>query len=423
MKARKAALVILAVLLLALAIGGVLIATHWPFSQANVIQSLQEDFPATVTFQKFHSTFFPHPGCVGEGLAFRRLGSYPNTPPIVTIQRFTVEAHYIDMLLRPGHLARIIMNGFRVYVPPPGTPKRPPAGRNPNPQLSSEKSSLMAPPSKLRAPTMILLCSSKSTPLSWPPSVRAILCLTMSRCTTRFPQAKFVATEISAHGTMLTQPNSSPGPVRLSKGRSQRLQRHWRTLSSHDDFRGILGHIESSGRIDIPDFIVTRSRHSLHLTADYHAFIDGTNGDVELERVTAAFLKTHVLANGQHCRSPGQHGKTASVDLSVHDGRIQDVLRMFVSEPKPPFNGVTSFRAHVSFLPKSAPSFKRSCLARISALKTANSQSRPGKKKLTRSVTNPVVLYRRAGSKTTTRKGSFPTWLATSTFAMPPPPL
>jgi hypothetical protein len=112
-KARKTALLVLAAFVLALAFGALVIARHWPFSEAKVIQSLQEDFPATVIFQKFHSTFFPHPGCVGEGLAFRRLGSFPNTPPVVTVQRFTVEAHYIDLVLRPGYLARIVLNGFR----------------------------------------------------------------------------------------------------------------------------------------------------------------------------------------------------------------------------------------------------------------------------------------------------------------------
>jgi hypothetical protein len=90
-----------------LTIAGMVIALPWPFREARVTQSLQEDFPATVTFQKLHSTCFSHPDCVGEGLALRRLGSSPNTPPVVTIQRFSVEAHYIDLFLRPGYLARI----------------------------------------------------------------------------------------------------------------------------------------------------------------------------------------------------------------------------------------------------------------------------------------------------------------------------
>ena len=33
------------------------------------------------------------------------------------------------------------------------------------------------------------------------------------------------------------------------------------TLSSQDRFQSILGHMESQGSIDIPDFMVTRSQH------------------------------------------------------------------------------------------------------------------------------------------------------------------
>jgi AsmA-like C-terminal region len=126
-------------------------------------------------------------------------------------------------------------------------------------------------------------------------------------------------------------------------------------LSSEGKFQGMLRHIETPGSIDIPDFMVTRSKHSVHLISEFHAFVDGTNGDVELERVSAAFLKTRVLAQGKIVGHAGQHGKTTSVELTVHDGRIQDVLRLFVSEPKPPLNGTTSFRAHVVIPPEKRP--------------------------------------------------------------------
>lgn len=364
MKVRKTALVILAVLLLALVIGGVLIATHWPFSQANVVQSLQEDFPATVTFQKFHSTFFPHPGCVGEGLAFRRLGSYPNTPPIVTIQRFTVEAHYIDMLLRPGHLARIITNGFRVYVPPPGTPIAPSNWQEAKSttlvgEIIADGASVEVARANNNSSLFFEIHALKFASLSQghPVSYNIVL------------HNPLPPGEIRAHGKIgpwnHTDPGQTPieGQYDFQKADLSVFNGIGGMLSSHDDFRGILGHIESSGSIDIPDFIVTRSKHSLHLTADYHAFVDGTNGDVQLERVTVAFLKTHVLANGKIAGRPEQHGKTASIDLSVHDGRMQDVLRMFISEPKPPFNGITSFRAHVVIPPEKRPFIQKVLLS------------------------------------------------------------
>jgi hypothetical protein len=83
--------------------------------------------------------------------------------------------------------------------------------------------------------------------------------------------------------------------------------------------------------------------------------VNGTSGDVQLDRVTTTFLKTTVLARGEIAHQAGQQGKVASIALSVCDGRIQDVLRLFVREPNPPLQGVTSFRAQVTIPPGDAP--------------------------------------------------------------------
>jgi hypothetical protein len=105
---------------------GIVLAQHWPFSQERVTQSLQSTFPASVTFQRFHSTYFPHPGCIAEGVVFNRLGATPGTPPVVTIQRLIIRAHYLDLIFRPGYLAGIVLDGFRVHIPPMETPVREP---------------------------------------------------------------------------------------------------------------------------------------------------------------------------------------------------------------------------------------------------------------------------------------------------------
>ena len=101
--------------------------------------------------------------------------------------------------------------------------------------------------------------------------------------------------------------------------------------------------------------MVRRSQHAVHLRSEFQAAVNGTNGDVQLDRVTTTFLKTTVLARGEIAQHAGQQGKVASIALSVRDGRIQDVLRLFVREANPPLHGVTSFRAHVTIPPGDAP--------------------------------------------------------------------
>ena len=80
-KPRKTAWIVLLVSALALVFAGVLIARNWPFSEAKVTQSLQEDFPATVTFQKFPSTFFPHPAALVRASLSGGLAAPPTRLP------------------------------------------------------------------------------------------------------------------------------------------------------------------------------------------------------------------------------------------------------------------------------------------------------------------------------------------------------
>jgi hypothetical protein len=349
----KTVFLVLAVVALALAIGGVILALHWPFSQDRVTQSLQESFPATVTFQKFRPTYFPHPGCVGEGLVFRRLGSSPGTPPIVTIQRIAFEGHYIDILLRPGYLSRIVMNGFRVQVPPAGTPL--------------EKSNWKGTPSSTRVDEIIADGAVLEIARADPHDPLLFDIHTLKLGSVRHDKAMSYAIslhnplppgEIRSQGQFGPWNSSDPGQTPVAGDYTFQnadlgvFDGIAGMLSSEDHFQGPLQHIEAQGSIDIPDFMVARSEHPVHATSDFHAFVDGTNGDVDLERVNAVFLNTRVLAKGKIAGRAGQHGKTTSVDLAVRDGRIQDVLRLFVRGLKPPLNGTTSFRAHVVIPPE-----------------------------------------------------------------------
>src|ERR1700719_4679549 len=61
----------LGILLLAVFSFALFVAIRWPFSEQKLVQSLQETFPATVAIQKFRRTYFPHPGCIAEGVTFR----------------------------------------------------------------------------------------------------------------------------------------------------------------------------------------------------------------------------------------------------------------------------------------------------------------------------------------------------------------
>jgi hypothetical protein len=123
------------------------------------------------------------------------------------------------------------------------------------------------------------------------------------------------------------------------------------TLASNGTFRGTFQHLRVQGTTETPDFEAARSGHKFHLSGQFEALVDATNGDVTLEDVAALLGHTTVGTQGRIAPARPRQGKTASLDLLVRDGRIEDVLLLFVKEPRSPLMGVTSFRAHITIPP------------------------------------------------------------------------
>lgn len=348
---RRVVLIVACIVLAALIFGGAALATHWPFSQARVTQSLQETFPTRVSFGKFYATYFPNPGCVAENVVFRRLGRSADLPPAVTIGRMRMEARYSDLFLRPGYLARIITEGFRVEVPPIGTPL--------------DEAGWKETPSSTRIGEIILDGSNLTVGRrSGAPLVFDIHTLKLTDVGRNKPlkYALFMNNalptgEIRAHGEFGpwnsddAGQTSASGEYTFDQADLGNFDGISGKLAATGKFAGVLGHLDTQGKIAIPQFMVTHSEHPVRVDSAYRAVVDGTNGDVTLQQVNPAVLKTRISAIGRIAGSAGQSGKTATVDLNVEQGRIQDVLWLFVRGKRPPFNGNTSFRAHVVIPP------------------------------------------------------------------------
>jgi len=107
------------------------------------------------------------------------------------------------------------------------------------------------------------------------------------------------------------------------------------TLASQGKFSGTIGHMDTNGQIDVPDFGVSGSSHSIHLDSSFQAVVDGTNGDVFLQKVDSHFQRTTVTSKGSVAGQHGQHGKTVQLEMAVSTGRIEDLLFLFTEEKRP----------------------------------------------------------------------------------------
>lgn len=112
------------------------------------------------------------------------------------------------------------------------------------------------------------------------------------------------------------------------------------TLSSRGSFGGSLDYIDVNGETQTPDFVIAVGGHPFPLNTKYHAIVDGTNGDTLLEQIDATFINSTLAAKGAVLDGPpGEHGRTVSLDVTMTNARIEDVMRMAVKQRTPPLIG------------------------------------------------------------------------------------
>jgi hypothetical protein len=122
-------------------------------------------------------------------------------------------------------------------------------------------------------------------------------------------------------------------------------------LSSTGHYGGTLGHIEVAGETDTPDFSLDISGHRVDLRTDFHAIVDGTDGDTYLNPVRARFLSTSFTARGKIVRIKEPHGHRIDLDVVLSHGSIQDLLRLGVRTEPPILSGPVRLKTRLEISP------------------------------------------------------------------------
>src|SRR5690606_14982795 len=78
---------------------------------------------------------------------------------------------------------------------------------------------------------------------------------------------------------------------------------------------------------------------ALPLETKFQAIVDGSNGDTLLNDVQAVLGTTPLTAKGGVVHTPRRKGRTVSLEVAIANGRLEDVLRLAIDEPRPPMSG------------------------------------------------------------------------------------
>ncbi len=127
------------------------------------------------------------------------------------------------------------------------------------------------------------------------------------------------------------------------------------TLSSAGHFTGVLDRLIVDGHTDTPNFSLQtasapRSNHALPLRTDFHAIVDGTTGNTDLQPVRARLGDSAILASGHITKLRGQ-GHDIDLQVTIPNGRMQDLLRLATRTDPPLLNGDLTLQARLHLAP------------------------------------------------------------------------
>jgi hypothetical protein len=135
------------------------------------------------------------------------------------------------------------------------------------------------------------------------------------------------------------------------------------TLSSTGKYGGSLGRIQVEGKTDTPDFRVAVSGHPVPLRTDFHAIVDGTDGDTYLQPVRAQILHSSLTARGKIVRVENPHGHDIELNVVLGHALIEDLLKLGVRTDPPIMTGAVEMKTKLSLRPGNAEVANRLKLA------------------------------------------------------------
>jgi hypothetical protein len=332
-----------------LLIATVVFAVNWPFTRAAVTRSLEQDSHAHVRIAALRETYFPHPGCIAENVAFERSPASPQ----LTVQRLQIVGSYVGLLHH--YIPQIIAQGAVLTVPP-GRLKELFANPSPGQQpTSTGVGELIADGARISIATedggepltfvfhgLKLHSIARNSPVNFTAQVAI-----------PEPQGDLdIQGRIGPfqRGDAVHTPLS--GSYRLSNAKLEQFVGVGGALSSEGKFNGGVQAINVDGTTETPDFQIDVGIHPVPLRTEFHAVVNGTNGDVALDQVEAVLGKTTILTQATiAANGPDKKQKTLVLDMASRKGRVEDLLRLFVHDERSPMVGAISFRAHVLLPP------------------------------------------------------------------------
>jgi hypothetical protein len=346
------------VVLLAIAVR-IVIARAEPILRTRVIETLSARFRSRVELSEIHVWIADGLHVDGKGLQIYGLTD-PNpwqagVQPLFEIGEFRFQATVRSLFREPMHVDTVYLSGLIMNIPPKNQRKQ-----MTNLRRSGGKTSIIVDRfSCSDAKLMINTDKPGKAPLEFDIGdlrMRDVGPGQPMRFEAKLVNPKPVG-DIQSFGTFgpldETNPRDSAvqGDYSFTHADLNTIKGIGGILSSTGHYSGTLGRIEASGTTDTPDFQLDVSGHKVPLHTEFHAIVDGTDGDTYLEPVNARVLNSTFSARGKVVRTDNPKGHDIELNVVLGKARIEDLLTMGVKTEPPVMSGVIRMKTKLSIPP------------------------------------------------------------------------
>jgi hypothetical protein len=349
-------------LLLVVAAGivlAVIVSRAQPIIRARVIETLSTKFKAKVELDAFNVSLLKGLEVSGKGL--RIFGQSdpnnhePGVQPLISVAEFRFRTGIAGLFASPMHVDTVHVKGLSLNLPPR--------------EQRGEMKGLGPKGGKIKIIVDKLVCDDTQL---------VINTLKPGKLPLEFDIASLKMTSVGPDDPMhfdadLTNPkpvgnvlsSGSFGPWVADSPRDTPLSGTYSfnnadlgtikgiggILSSTGKYYGILDNIVADGSTDTPDFRINISGRPVPLHTDFHAIIDGTNGDTYLQPVKAKILNTWMTANGSVVRVKDPKGHLIELDVVIESGKIDDLLKLAIKTDPPIMTGGVRLKTKLTLPP------------------------------------------------------------------------
>lgn len=326
-----------------------------PVLHERMVEFLHRDFESDVEIASFDVSVFPWVRVTAGGIVLRHQGR-TDVPPLIEIQKVTMDASILGLLRYPPRVGLVRLEGLKIHIPPKRKEK------TPGPSAWRELGKVHIVATKVvseDAELVILRAAGEKPPLPFfihHAEVREFRVDQSSpfQATLTNPVPKG---EIAAEGQLgpwqSDEPRETPASASYTFSHADLSTLHGLSgfLSSQGKFSGVLDTLQVEGETDAPDFSVRISGHALPLHTDFQAVVDGTSGNTILKAVTARFRHTTVTASGRVMKGIDAGGRDILLDATSDNARVEDLLYIAVPTDPPAMTGQATLRTKIEIPP------------------------------------------------------------------------